>query len=87
MILLLGTTTPEPVLQLQERYYVNIALSAGVVGGDRHCPLLRRAVAFVFITIQRYRFLLFLRYIVRAQSSSAGPGKDDPTGFGYCSSL
>jgi hypothetical protein len=31
---------------LQERYYAIIALSAGAVRGDRHCPLRHRAGAF-----------------------------------------
>jgi hypothetical protein len=43
-----GITTPEPVLQLQERYYVIIALSAGAERGDRHVPLLHSAGAFSF---------------------------------------
>ena len=46
-----GITTHEPVLQLLKRYYVLIALSAGAVRGDRHCPLLHRANAFLLITI------------------------------------
>jgi len=41
-----GITTPETVVKLQERYYIIIALSAGLVRGDRHGLLLHGAVAF-----------------------------------------
>jgi hypothetical protein len=43
-----GITTLEQVLQLQERNYVLIALSAGAVRGTGSCPLLHHAGAFSF---------------------------------------
>jgi hypothetical protein len=48
-----GNAIPGKVLQLQERYYVIIALNAGAVRGDRHGPFLHRAGAFSFHSLTK----------------------------------
>ena len=46
----LNAITPVKVIQLLNKEYIIIALSAGAVRGDRHCPLHHITRAEYFIT-------------------------------------